>query len=317
VLGTLGIRVHHAIVRNARAKLIEPNFNRMSNFDRTLPEWCGNKPSTRPEAFEDLVKEHEAWEKGERETTPFRTIEQIATLYSAVMRDLNERELQGEGMRCVTPTGHGWMCPNQAWEKLIRGVARQTVPVDVLHMCFAKRKPLTVHNGEVSTTLAGRVYHYRLADNSVRLMQYDGKVVELAYDPLDMGEAAIYYENCFVGLARCVELRRMGETAFVQDEKDRRGARREIKRAIAVAHKLAPVTSPEERLSRRAEVMPTRDAVVRVELPVELPAAVVEADAAARAEQEFRFESQQTVAVERREPAAADDEDQFNFFQGD
>ena len=48
---TTTIEVVRAI-RNARAKLIEPNFNRVSNFDRTLPEWCGHKPGARPERFE-------------------------------------------------------------------------------------------------------------------------------------------------------------------------------------------------------------------------------------------------------------------------
>ena len=54
VLGTLDIRVHHAIAYNARAKIIEPNFNRISNVDRALPEWCGNSPAARPERFESL-----------------------------------------------------------------------------------------------------------------------------------------------------------------------------------------------------------------------------------------------------------------------
>jgi hypothetical protein len=316
VLGTLAIRVHHAIIRNARAKLIEPNFNRVSNFDRTLPEWCGHKPGARTERFEDLVRAHDEWVKGERETTPFRTIEQISTLYSAAMRDLNERELEGDGMRKVTPTGRGWMCPNEAWEILIGKVERRTVPIDVLHMCFAKRKELTVHNGEVATTLAGQPYHYRMADNSRRLMTLDGNTVELAYDPLDMGEAAIYYEGRFFGLARCIELRRMGEQAFVQDEKDRRGARREIKKAIAVAHLLAPVPTPEERLARREEVAPQRLIAARVEVPVDVPASVVAAAAATREEKAFRFDA--PAAVERLEQAApADGDDEFNFFQRD
>jgi hypothetical protein len=191
------------------------------------------------------------------------------------------------------------------------------VPLDVLHMCFAKRKELTVQHGEVSTTLNGQPYHYRMADNSLRLMTLNGNTVELAYDPLDMGEGAIYYEGRFFGLVKCVELRRMGEQGFVQDEKDRRGARREIRRAIEVAHKLAPVATPEERLARRAEVTPQRLIAARVEVPVEVPASVVEATAAASEEKAFQFEVA-PAAVERLEQApAADGEDEFNFFQGD
>ncbi|MBZ5584242.1 MAG: DDE-type integrase/transposase/recombinase, partial [Acidobacteriia bacterium] len=117
VLESLDVRVHHAIVRNARAKIIEPNFNNIANFDRTLPEWCGHRPGSRPERFDRLLKEHEAWESGERDTTPFRTIEEVAQLYSDLIEhDLNERPHQGEGMRKVLPQGLGWLCPNEAWE---------------------------------------------------------------------------------------------------------------------------------------------------------------------------------------------------------
>jgi transposase InsO family protein len=312
VLGTLGIRVHHAIIRNARAKLIEPNFNRVSNFDRQLPEWCGHKPGARTESFNELVKEHERWAKGERQTTPFRTIEQIASLYNAAMRSLNETALEGDGMRKVTATGRGWMCPNEAWELLIPRVPRRDVPLEVLHMCFAKRKELTVHNGEVSTTLAGQVYRYRMADHSLRLMQLNGRTVDLAYDPLDMGEAAIYYEDRFFGLARCIELRRMGEQAFVQDEKDRRGARREIRKAIEAIHRLAPVPTPEERLARRAEVEPDRDGSRRVTVPAEIAGPVAEAADAAAAEKDFSFAA--APVVEKDERPAPEGDDDFSFF---
>jgi transposase InsO family protein len=319
VLGTLGIRVTHAIVRNARAKLIEPNFGRVSNFDRTLPEWCGHQPGARPERFDELVKEHEQWTAGLRKATPFRTIEQIASLYNAAMRDLNERPLEGDGMRKILPTGRGWLCPNEAWELLIGKVARRTVPLDVLHMCFDKRKELMVRNGELSTTLGGQIFRYRMADNSLRLMQLNGKTVQLAYDPLDMAEAAVYYESRFFGLARCVELRRMGEQGFVKDERDRRGAKREIKRAIAVAHALAPVASPEERLARRAEVAPDRSLPDgRGSVAVELSDGVIEAAAARAEEVAFRF-LDAGVGVEKQEslPDGRGSDDEFKFFQGD
>jgi transposase InsO family protein len=312
VLGTLDIRVHHAIAYNARAKIIEPNFNRISNVDRALPEWCGNSPSARPESFEGLVKAHQAWVKGERETTPFRTIEEIASLYSAAIRDLNERPLEGEGMRKVAANGYAWMCPNEAWESLIGGVPRRDVPVEVLHMCFAKRKSITVQHGEINATHDGRVYHYRMADNSLRLMRLNGQTVDLAYDPLDLGEAAVYYESRFFGLVKCVELRRMGETAFVEDMKDRAVARRQLRQAIRAVHGLAPAPTYEQRLARRAEVLPARADVARATMPAEIAGPVAEAAEAVRAEA-VRAEA---VAVEKvaAGEAAADDDGAFDFF---
>ena len=140
VLGTLGIRVTHAIVRNARAKIIEPNFGRVSNFDETLPEFCGHKPTQRPEAFDALITKHERWLETGKGNSPFRTIAQISALYSDVINDLNERPLEGEGMNKVTPSGRGWMCPNEAWEILTQKMERRTIDANLLHFCFAKRR---------------------------------------------------------------------------------------------------------------------------------------------------------------------------------
>jgi hypothetical protein len=317
VMGTLGIRVHHAIVKNARAKIIEPNFVRIANFDRTLPEWCGHKPGARPEHYSELVAKHEAWEGGVGQS-PFRTIEQVADLYDRAIEDLNERPLEGEGMQKVTPTGRGWMCPNEAWEVLIERVERRTAPPEVLQMCFARRREYTVQHGEIRLTRGAQTYHYRISANPLALMALNGQTVELAYDPMDMGDAAIYHQSRFVGLATCVELRRMGETAFRDDERARRTARREVKRFIEAAHSAVPVASPGERLDRRREVTACRSDVPRVELPVELPAAIIEAEAATRADREFRFDTAAVEALEAVAPPAADEDDgTFNFFQGD
>jgi hypothetical protein len=86
VFGTLGIRVIHSIVRRARSKIIEPNFIRLANFDKQLPEYCGHCPSERPERFEAMVKQHGAWVRGERSESPFRTIQEIATLTSVRLK---------------------------------------------------------------------------------------------------------------------------------------------------------------------------------------------------------------------------------------
>jgi transposase InsO family protein len=314
VMGTLGIRVHHAIVKNARAKIIEPNFTRVANFDQTLPEWCGHKPGARPEHYPKLLAEHEEWERGEREQTPFRTIAQIADLYARAMEDLNERELQGDGMNKVTPDGRGWMCPNEAWEILIERVERKSIDASLLHMCFAKRREYTVQHGEIKMTRAGQTYHYRLTGNGIGLMALNGQTVELAYDPMDLGEGAVYFQSRFVGMVSCVELRRMGETAFVEDERNRRAARREVKKFVEAVHDAVPVASPGERLDRRREVVPSRATASRVGLPVELPAAVVEAEAAARADREFRFDGAAAAGVETVIPSPASEDTGFDFF---
>ncbi len=136
VLETLGVRVHHAIVKRARAKIIEPNFLNTALYDKTLPWWCGHTPSDRPERFGVLVEQHERWPKGEEAERGFPTIEQVAALYEDFLESLNEREHSGEEMRKITPTGRGWASPNEMWETLIPKVARRAAreeraPVEV------------------------------------------------------------------------------------------------------------------------------------------------------------------------------------------
>ncbi len=311
VLGQLDLQVHHAIPYNARAKIIEPNFKRIANFDRTLPEWCGHKPGARPERFEALVAQHEAWVAGQAEGTPFRTIGQVAALYEDAIEDLNEREMEGAlGMRKVKcGGGYAWMSPNECWDVMIPKVARRTVPADVLQMVFAKQRTLTVQHAEVCVTLNGEQFHYR-CDGLARL---NGKKVDLRYDPLDLEMAALYYEDRFAGMVHCAALRRMGEDQFKEDEQERRRLLRQTKLFIKAAHQLVPVTDPEARLNRRRAVAPVRD-VPRVEAPAELPAALLEAGAARRADLDLRFQDLPEVEVTVEAVAAPVEDDEFDFF---
>ena len=315
VLETLGVRVHHAIVRRARAKIIEPNFVRTAEFDRSTPWWCGHKPTARPERFDALMDQHEAWMRGEGPAA-FPTIAEVAGLYSEQMNTLNERDLQGEGMKKVTPTGVGWMCPNEAWDILSPRVPKRTVDPATLAFCFQKRRTVTVRNSEVQTTFGSQKYHYRLLGNAAGLGILNGQEVEFAFDPLDLETVAIYAEARFIGLAGNVALRRMGEQDFVEDEKLRRAARREVKRAIVAAHQVY-VPGVVERAARRAEVRPARIEPGREEVSVELPEAIVAAAAAAAEDRRFCFAGVNAGAVDAAAPAAVDGgESEFEFFSG-
>ena len=313
VMESLGIRVHHALAYSARSKIIEPCFQNISGFDRSLPEFCGHKPGTRPERFGKLIKEHEAWVSGERGTTPFRTIEEVARLYTDAIEDINERPHQGEGMRKVLPQGMGWYCPNEVWELGIGRVPRRSVPEEILQLCFAKRRELSIRNGEVCATFGGRQYHYRLEGNHMALLALNGRKVQLAFNPLDLGDAAVYHEDGqFIGLARCCDLRRMSEDAFVEDIRDQRAARREVKRYIAAVHQVVPVPDAETHLARRRAVVPARVPADRPEIAAEIPAGIAAAHAAKEAERASSLESVTLLRVERR-PESEDCD--FDFFR--
>jgi transposase len=318
VLDTLGIRVHHAIVKRARSKIIEPNFLNVANFDRALPWWCGHTPSARPERFEALVTQHEKWLKSEANESPFIPIGEIAILYDEKLRSLNETPHSGVGMVKINPTGpHGWYCPNEIFELLIPQVPRKTVDAATLQFCFWRRRVLKVRNGEVRATFGGESYHYRLQESTVALMSLNGLDIEIAFDPFDLGTAAVYHQHRFVGMAQNAELRRMGEDTFVQDEKDRRGARREVKKFIAAIHSAVPVPDYKERSSRRRAVLPVRTEPERAQAPCALPAGIVAAARAAADETKFSFEASDGADVIREADRSAyrDEDTAFQFFK--
>ena len=207
------------------------------------------------------------------------------------------------------------MCPNECWEILIGRVPKRTVDPATLQFCFAKRRTVTVRNGEVQTTFGAEKYHYRLLGNPQGLMILNGREVEFAYDPLDLETVALYCESRFVGLAGNAELRRMGEQDFVEDEKLRRASRREVKKAIAAAHQVY-VPGVVERAARRAEVRPARIEPGREEIAVELPAAVVAAAAAAAEDRRFCFAGVNPAMVAQTQPEGCATGGEFEFISG-
>jgi len=318
VLETLGVRVHHAIVRRARSKIIEANFGATADYDQSTPWWCGHKPDARPESFAALIAEHERWLKGELPESPFPTIHKLAGLYDEFIHTLNEREhTSGEGMAKITPAGRAWMSPNEAWEKLIPNVERKVVPDEVIHFCFNKRRQATIHHGEIRAVFSGRPYHYRFADNAARMMLLNGREVEFGYDPHDLETIAVYHDGNFEGLAHNIELRKMGEQDFVADEKLRRSARREVRRAIDAIHRSVYVPSIEERAARRAAVRPAPIEPNRPEIPAPIPPALLAAAKAQRIESAFRFSAAPSDAGVIPQPDDdPNDNPEFRFFQG-
>lgn len=256
MLQDLGVKVTHAIVHRARSKVIEPNFKTLAEFERSLPWWCGNKPQARPPRFNALVAEHERWTKDLSPRPPFETLPYIAWLYDEQFQTLNAREHTGEGMDKPTPRGMGWKSPDECWDELIGKVERNFPPPEKLLFSFMKRKELQVRNGMVSPTFGGKLFHYRNPDNPLQLEAFNTHEVSLAYDPNDLGTAAVFFEDRFVCLVGCVELRRMREEGFKEDERDRRSAAKQIKHMISAIHRQVYVPGAEVRALRRMETRP-------------------------------------------------------------
>ncbi len=318
ILESLGIRVTHSIVRRARSKIIEPAFRAVAEFDRSLPFWTGHKPTARPERFQRLLDENERFLQGQIAEPPFPTIEQVAAIYDDQMEALNERERVGaEGMNKITATGRGWLSPAEAFERFTANMPRREVPEDILQFAFRKRREVTVKHGEIRSTFAGQSFHYRMDDGDFRLMALNGVRLSFAYDPMDLETVAVYHENRFFGIANCVELRRMGESDFVGDERARRTARRETKNFIKAVHAMSWVPDYKERANRRREVLPARpDLRPAVAAPVSQET-LEGARELAKQLKEFSFDAvdpANIISVANASAYRDDDDSAFQFF---
>jgi hypothetical protein len=297
VCSTLGTKVTHSIPSageqiHAQSKIIEAWFSAgPARFDATLPYYCGNRPDHRPERLTRLLAQHEEWMETGVGQPPFPSMSELAFLYGDFIARMNDSPHAAADPRTWdrrdTPEGQRFESPNERWDRLIQQVKRRAVSPEVIHFTFAKRKELRVKHTEVTTSFAGRQMRYRLMFDPIRLSAINTRKCQLAYDPLDLGIVAIYYESEFLGLAQNPELRGMGEPEFVQDERDRRAYHRDVNNFIETLHAgQPPIAGPIESALRRAAVEPRR-----LEQMVEtfVPPAIAE-EAEARAElARFRF----------------------------
>jgi hypothetical protein len=231
---------------------------------------------------------------------------------------LNERDREGASdLRKVTATGYGYMSANEAFERFMADVERRTVPDSVLQFAFRKRREVTVQHGEARATFDGRSFHYRMSNSEFKLMALNGKHIVLAFDPNDLEEVAIYYENRLVGIGHCADLRKMGEDKFVTDERNRRAARRQTKAFIEAAHRSVHIPDHRERADRRREVTPARTEPQRPSVMASVSKAIEEGAKASASEREFSFAAAPDgAAVIRAADASAyaDDDSEFRFF---
>ena len=254
VLQSLKIKVTHSIVKRARSKIIEPNFRRLSNFERTLPWWTGHKTAARPdERLGKLYKQHDRWLVDAKVERPFRTIDEISTLYDQLFADLNSKPLEGEGMQVVSADGLSYQSPEEAWNSLAGDVTREAVDRATLLFMFRDRRKVKVAHGQIRLSYHGSQFIYEPSsdDAPLALAPFNGKSVEVALDKLDLQTVAVFYEDKLVCLADNMELRGMREDAFKEDEKVRRRMYRWFKSLIDAAHQQLDVPTPIEALERR------------------------------------------------------------------
>lgn len=183
----LGVKMVNAKVANGRAKIAERQFKTMTDqFSRMFTTYCGNKPTTRPEGHEKLLK-------NEKNIPLLSEVEKEITDYFEGY--YNNIESKATGLENGTP--------NACYEK--HYYKRRTLPEDQLNELLMRTARLQAYkrNGVYVTVGETKVFFY----NSDITMDYLGKKVYVRYDPEDLSEVIIEDEKGrFIGKAqRAVE----------------------------------------------------------------------------------------------------------------
>lgn len=174
ILQFLGIEMHNAIVRNAKAKPIERTFCTFKNqFSRCIPTFCGGTILERPESLKYKLKHGIIPEE-----------EQIRLALDAYI----------DGCYNVAPYGgkerrYKGMKRFEVWNESIQDTVFRTADEDNLSMLLKRvSKPQAVSRNGVYINFAGQKLWYRGADTVLHI----GEKVYLRYDPADIRTVRIY-----------------------------------------------------------------------------------------------------------------------------
>jgi putative transposase len=105
VLVRLGIKPQYCLPRHPQSKLIESWFGTVrKRFDCLWPSYCGSSPKNRPEPCADALKEHQAFLKGKRKSSPLPLASEFLAAAQQWIEEYNSQHPHtGRGMRGRTP----------------------------------------------------------------------------------------------------------------------------------------------------------------------------------------------------------------------
>lgn len=179
VLERMGIKMTNAIVRNARAKLIERRFEDFKNFiSRLFPTYTGGTVVEKPNKLKFVLKD------GKHIPTDDEVISAVDVLIEGYMNCENYggSVAEDKGKRCI-----------DVWqERLPGGVMRKADEASLRLMLMRTSKPATVGRRGVAVTIKGQKIEY-YTEELVRL--YMKKKVYVRFDPQDLTVVRAYTED--------------------------------------------------------------------------------------------------------------------------
>jgi transposase InsO family protein len=227
VLVRLGIQPHYCLPRHPQSKLIESWFGTVrKRFDCLWPSYCGSNPTDRPEQCTEALKEHQAFLKGKRKSSPLPLASEfIATARQWVEEYNSQHPHSGRGMKGRTP--------DEVFnELLLPGQRRLIESPEVLYALFWDRQRRRVSEGGC-VQLHGERYEPADGESLAKLFLEIERDVIVACDPANLGEAiALDLDGRFLGRLRAQKLITRGPVSH-EDVRASMRIRRTARKAIA------------------------------------------------------------------------------------
>lgn len=177
VFERLGIKMTNAIVRNARAKLVERRFEDFKNYiSRLFPTYCGGNVTEKPENLKFVLK------KGEHIPTDEEVIDAVNTLLPAYM---NCQPYGGSVLADAKKTRI------EVWQNHLPDgkVVRAASEEDLRLMMLRTSDPVRVSRSGVPLKIHGMKLWYHSAE---LCNFYFNKYVYIRYDPDDLSNVRVY-----------------------------------------------------------------------------------------------------------------------------
>jgi putative transposase len=227
VLIRLGIQPQYCLPGHPQSKLIESWFGTVrKRFDRLWPSYCGSGPKDRPEECTIALKEHQAFLKGKRKTSPLPLASEfVATARQWIEEYNSQHPHTGRGMKGRTP--------DEIFEELLLPGRRRLIESpEVLYALFWDRQRRKVSEGGC-VQLYGERYEPADAESLAKLFLEIERDVVVACDPANLGEAiALDLDGRFLGRLRAQKLITHGPVSH-EDIRASMRIRRTARKAIA------------------------------------------------------------------------------------
>lgn len=175
IMERLGIDFHTALVRNARAKIIERTFLTVKEeFSKLFEAYTGGNTQERPERLKYI----------EKDLNNLTVLEDFTGFVEQYLEgEYNHRESDGIGM-------HG-MTPNQAFKKYL--VEQRIASPDVLNLMLLRSTKLQkVQRAGVKISFYGKDVWFL---DPELMANHFGEKVYVRYNPSDLEHVRIYDEN--------------------------------------------------------------------------------------------------------------------------